>query len=125
MFRDKTVTQQVDIWVLFSEPTILLVGGKSITHTLLKVCIKSHVFDYFYEVYEDTLHIFMPMVRQGRWGRWPDWKTCEYWMEGLSIKLTDGLTVHLFWKRDGITVEERERGEETDRNLLVLLSLLH
>lgn len=84
--------------------------GKSITHTLLNVCIKSHVFDYLYEVYEGTLHIVMPMVRQDRWGRCPDWTTCEYWMEGLSIKLIEGLTVHLFWKRDGITVEERERG---------------
>lgn len=49
------------------------------------------------------------MVRQDRLGRCPDWTTCEYWMEVLSVRLIDGLTVHLFWKRDGITVEERER----------------
>jgi len=60
------------------------------------------VFDYFYEEYEGIFS--MPMVRQDKW------TACEYWMEGLSIKLIDGLTVHLFWKRDGITVEQRERG---------------
>lgn len=93
--------------------TYRLIGRRqSITYTLLNVCIQSHVFDYFCE---GILHIYMPMVRQDRLGRCPDWTTCEYWMEGLSVKLIDGLTVHLFWKRDGITVEEREREDKRPR----------